>query len=75
MIRCLSCNTTLESTYRHDFKQCKCPNEAMVDGGLDYCRYGAHDMTKVEIWNSEQQKFIPALRQLKEQIKEIATGD
>lgn len=33
--RCKICGDILESTSRHDFKQCKC--EAMaVDGGHDY---------------------------------------
>ena len=41
-VKCLSCGDVIESTHRHDYKHCKCGN-AMVDGGLDYERYGARD--------------------------------
>ena len=27
-VRCLSCNTELESKHRHDFQCCNCENEA-----------------------------------------------
>lgn len=33
--KCKICGDILESTYRHDFKQCKCKAMA-VDGGHDY---------------------------------------
>ena len=33
-VKCLVCNTILESKYRHDFQQCNCSNKAFVDGGL-----------------------------------------
>lgn len=36
-IRCRKCNDVIESTYRHDFKFCKCGAVA-VDGGKDYLR-------------------------------------
>lgn len=36
-IRCKKCGDITESTYRHDFKFCKCGAEA-VDGGNDYLR-------------------------------------
>ncbi len=48
-VKCLECGVVLESTYRHDYKVCKCPNKTMVDGGNDYLRYGGKDMDKVEI--------------------------
>lgn len=35
--RCLSCGTEIESTYRHDFRCCKC-GKICVDGGKDYLR-------------------------------------
>ena len=39
-IRCKKCGDIIESTYRHDFKFCKCGAVA-VDGGRDYLRrYG-----------------------------------
>lgn len=46
-VTCLACHKTLESRYRHDFKSCDCPNRAIVDGGHDYTRYGAEDMSKL----------------------------
>lgn len=36
-IRCKKCGDVIESTYRHDFKFCKCGAVA-VDGGMDYLR-------------------------------------
>lgn len=41
-IHCCLCDDNIVSYYRHDFKYCKCGN-AMVDGGLDYARYGWRD--------------------------------
>lgn len=37
MIRCKKCGDVIESTYRHDFKFCKCGAVA-ADGGKDYLR-------------------------------------
>ena len=48
-VQCKECGVILESTYRHDYKTCKCPNQTMVDGGYDYLRYGGKDMDKVLI--------------------------
>ncbi len=58
-VRCLSCGTILESKYRHDFQKCGCSNETFIDGGLDYCRLGGVDLSKIEVWNREKMKFIP----------------
>lgn len=41
-VQCLVCGYIIESTHRHDNKRCKCGN-AMVDGGLEYLRYGTRD--------------------------------
>ena len=46
-VTCLDCLDTIVSYYRHDYKTCRCPNRAMVDGGTDYGRYGAMDMKKI----------------------------
>ena len=46
-VKCLECNETIVSRYGHDYKLCGCPNGAMVDGGLDYQRYGAKSMSKI----------------------------
>ena len=47
-IDCLDCGATIVSYNRHDYKSCGCRNHAMVDGGNDYLRYGAVDMSKIE---------------------------
>ena len=47
-IKCLVCNTILESKHRHDFQQCNCSNKAFVDGGLSYERLGAMDLDLIE---------------------------
>lgn len=46
-VTCLECLDTIVSYYRHDYKTCQCSNQAMVDGGIDYARYGAMDMKKI----------------------------
>jgi hypothetical protein len=38
-VYCNLCDDTIQSCYGHDYKQCKCGN-AMVDGGLNYARWG-----------------------------------
>ena len=48
-IKCLVCNTILESKHQHDFQQCNCSNGAFVDGGLSYNRIGATDLDLIEI--------------------------
>ena len=47
-IKCLVCNTILESKHQHSYVQCQCSNEAAVDGGLIYLRYMAKDLDLVE---------------------------
>ncbi len=47
-LQCTECGEILTSYFRHDYKTCKCPNETMVDGGLDYQRYGGADLDKVD---------------------------
>lgn len=47
-IKCLQCNTVLESKHRHDYVQCSCSNEAATDGGLAYQRVLAVDLDLVE---------------------------
>ncbi len=36
-VKCLKCNTIIESFHCHDFKSCPCQN-IYVDGGTDYIR-------------------------------------
>ncbi len=47
-VKCLECNEVLVSRHVHDYVTCGCPNDAMVDGGNEYGRYGAMDMDKIE---------------------------
>ena len=47
-IKCLVCDTVLESKHRHSYVQCHCSNEAATDGGLIYLRYMAKDLDLVE---------------------------
>ena len=48
-IKCLVCNTILESKHQHDFQQCNCSNKAFVDGVLSCTRLGAMDLDLIEI--------------------------
>lgn len=47
-VKCLECNTILESKYRHNYVKCHCPNETACDGGLEYQRTLAVDLTLIE---------------------------
>ena len=47
-VKCLVCNTILESKHQHSYVQCPCSNEAATDGGLIYLRYMAKDLDLVE---------------------------
>ncbi len=47
-IKCLVCNTILESKHRHDFVKCHCPNETACDGGLEYQRTLAVDLSLID---------------------------
>ena len=47
-VKCLICNTTLESKHRHDFVMCPCPNQTACDGGLEYQRTLAVDLSLIE---------------------------
>ena len=45
--KCLKCGDIIESTYRHDFKWCKCGALA-VDGGQDYIKRCFESLENVE---------------------------
>ena len=47
-IKCLTCNTVLESKHVHHFLECGCKNQSFVDGGLVYTRTGAVNLDLVE---------------------------
>jgi ribosomal protein S27E len=46
-VKCLECNETIVSYHQHDYVTCNCDNQASVDGGLSYLRYGAKDLSKI----------------------------
>lgn len=56
-LKCLKCNTILESKYRWDFQSCKCSNQTFVDGGTDYLRFGGKELSKIGFWDEKAQKF------------------
>lgn len=45
-LKCLDCGDTIESTHRHDWRQCSC-GHAFVDGGTEYLRRGFLDEERV----------------------------
>lgn len=46
-IKCLVCNTVIESKSLHDYQECGCENMAFVDGGQMYSRWGAMKPSKI----------------------------
>lgn len=56
-IKCLECDTILESHSVHDFVECGCPNGSFLDGGDDYMRMGGVDLSKIKYWDAEKNKF------------------
>lgn len=67
--KCKKCNSIIESTYRHDYVRCAC-GEIFVDGGDDYFRYGASDMTNFIRLDDEGNPIEQALSIKKEAPKE-----
>src|SRR5574344_1498607 len=47
-IKCLQCNTVLESKHRHDFQCCGCDNRTTLDGGKEYSRVSGKDLDLIE---------------------------
>lgn len=48
-VKCLACGEELESRHRHDYRTCNCEQQTMVDGGIDYGRYGGVNLDLVEL--------------------------
>jgi hypothetical protein len=46
-VKCDVCGEIITSTHVHDMSVCGCDNRAMTDGGGDYVRCGAVDMSKI----------------------------
>ena len=47
-VRCLVCNTVLESKHQHHFVTCGCKNQTFNDGGLSYNRVGGKDLSLID---------------------------
>lgn len=47
-VKCLVCNTVLESKHQHHFSECHCENQSFTDGGLSYNRVGGKDLDLIE---------------------------
>lgn len=61
-IRCLKCETTIESVHRHDFKFCGCSEDkdrCFIDGGDEYFRVGWANINNVEAWCGYHKKWVP----------------
>ncbi|WP_444939734.1 DUF7695 domain-containing protein [Paenibacillus harenae] len=58
MIRCLSCNDTLESRHRYDFRSCTC-RLVSVDGGLVYLKR-SFPSGNPEDWYEELSEYVPS---------------
>ena len=52
--KCLECNDIAESLHRHDFVSCSC-GAMFVDGGKDYFRRGAKDLSKIQDLSETQE--------------------
>lgn len=48
ILKCLLCNSIIESFHVHDFKYCAC-KEAFIDGGREYVRLGANSFDNIEV--------------------------
>lgn len=59
---CLSCGETLISRFRHDYKTCSCENQTMVDGGLDYQRFGGKNLDLVQSFCIDDSEPFETLR-------------
>ena len=46
-VQCPECKDIIFSRARHDFHYCSC-GYVFIDGGFDYCRFGAKDLDKVK---------------------------
>ena len=64
-IRCNHCGDVIESTYRHDYRTCRC-GCVFVDGGQDYLRRGAvngpgdyTDLSEVENVSEKKEENEP----------------
>lgn len=73
--QCLVCGTVLRSRSRHDFHMCGCSNMLHVDGGEDYIKRGAVDLSKVlELYTEKdyiRAKLGPYLSKYGDTLEEV----
>lgn len=56
-VKCLDCGETIVSYHRHDYKTCSCDN-AMVDGGTAYTRYGGKNIEKIDVYADDDFEVV-----------------
>ena len=61
-VLCLDCSWIGVSFWTHDYKTCPCPNQAMIDGGLSYNRYGAMKMERIQLLDIKVPKKLKGSR-------------
>lgn len=70
--KCGLCGEEIESTYRHEFKQCGCGN-LFVDGGQDYQRFG-YDPKREDgssmLWNNMTNEWV-TLKDLERDVEQM----
>jgi hypothetical protein len=66
--QCAKCSEIIESTYRHDFKSCKC-RTIFIDGGNDYWRCGG-DLDSFIRLNDDDSPFIDPEEEASKEIEE-----
>jgi hypothetical protein len=74
-VTCTECGTKLVSRTTHDYKTCDCPNNAMVDGGHHYGRYGAVDISKIKVFTLFEDDPIELIREHVERGGRGINGD
>jgi hypothetical protein len=57
--KCAKCGDIIVSRHRHDFKSCSC-EEIHIDGGNDYCRGGAKNMSNFLVYRNRKWVSINA---------------
>lgn len=70
-IKCLDCNTILESLTVHDFVKCNCENSTFIDGGFDYMRLGGLDLSKILYWDEKENKFLKLKLVMKQEDEQL----
>lgn len=56
-VKCLDCGETIVSYHRNDYKTCSCDN-AMVDGGTAYTRYGGKNIEKIDVYADDDFEVV-----------------